>query len=55
MVCIQTRHIFVTRKEFLETYNIGIKKFTKEYNLNNKIHIGDNDYMYVKDYLKSLI
>ena len=55
MVCIQTRQIFDTRKEFLETYNIGIKKFTKEYNLNNKIHIGDNDYMYVKDYLKSLI
>lgn len=49
--CVQTHETYNSRKDFLKNKKIGIKKFNKEYSKHNKITIGGNEYMYVKDYI----
>ena len=52
IICVDTKEIFLTRKDFLLKHKMGIKKFKKEYD--GKITVDGNDYMYVTDYLSRM-
>lgn len=51
IMCEQTKETFNTRKSFLRSKNIKIKRFLNNYNKNGYYEHEKYKYMYVKDYL----